>query len=219
MQDTNVIRVYLLDDHAVLREGFARLFDSEAGISVVGQGGTAAAALEAAVALAPDVMVIDLQIPDRSGAELVAELSRVAPNVKRLVLTSSEDGPSILEAFGAGAQGYLVKTDEPADVMNGIRAIAKGEKPLSKRIPQAIVDQLHKPLPEGGSLLNRLTPRQRDTMRLLAEGHDVNNIAKLWCLSPKTIETHRDQVYKRLGIDHNLADLARMAIRLGLVKP
>jgi len=217
MPDTNSIRVYLIDDHPVLREGFAKALEAEPGMTVVGQAGTAAEALRDAQALKPDVMLVDLNIPDRDGIELLAALRVQSPTTKLLVLSCYDDEFRVAEALRAGAQGYLVKTSELSEVIDGIRAIARGGAPLSQRIAGAVVRAMRKPAPEGTGGLDALTPRERQVLRLLATGISTRDTAQRLTISPKTVETHRVRIYQKLGCK-SAVELTRIAVRTGLIE-
>jgi len=217
MPDTNSIRVYLIDDHPVLREGFAKALEAEPGLSVVGQAGTAAEALRDVQTIKPDVMLVDLNIPDRDGIELLAALRVQVPTAKLLVLSCYDDEFRVAEALRAGAQGYLVKTSELAEVIDGIRRIASGGAPLSQRIAGAVVRAMRKPAPEGTGGLDALTPRERQVLRLLAAGISTRETAARLTISPKTVETHRVRIYAKLGCK-SAVELTRIAVRTGLIE-
>jgi two-component system, NarL family, nitrate/nitrite response regulator NarL len=217
MPDTNSIRVYLIDDHPVLREGFAKALEAEPGMTVVGQAGTAAEALRDVQTIKPDVMLVDLNIPDRDGIELLAALRVQVPSAKLLVLSCYDDEFRVAEALRAGAQGYLVKTSELHEVIEGIRRIASGGAPLSQRIAGAVVRAMRKPAPEGTGGLDALTPRERQVLRLLAAGISTRETAARLTISPKTVETHRVRIYAKLGCK-SAVELTRIAVRTGLIE-
>src|SRR4030095_5008711 len=143
------LRIYLIDDHPVVREGFARALADEPDMTVVGQAGTAAEALRETATLKPDVVLVDLQSPDRDGIELIGALRAQLPTAKLLVLSCYDDEFRVAEALRAGAQGYLVKTSRLEEVVDGIRRIANGGAPLSPRIAGAVVRAMRKPAGEG----------------------------------------------------------------------
>lgn len=217
MLDTNTIRVFLIDDHPVLRESLARALNAEPGMVVVGQAGTAADALHEIPAAKPDVVLVDLNIPDRDGIELLGALHTLHAAVKLLVLSGYDDEYRVAEALRAGAQGYLVKTAEVSEVIDGIRRIARGEAPLSQRIAGAVVRAMRKPTPEGAGGLDSLTPRERQVLRLLAGGSSTREAAAQLTISPKTVETHRVRIYQKLGCK-SAVELTRIAVRTGLIE-
>src|SRR6185369_8748265 len=158
-------------------------------MSVVGQGGTAADALRDTAALKPDVVLVDLNIPDRDGIELLTALRAQLPNAKLLVLTGYDDEFRVAEALRAGAQGYLIKTSRLEEVVDGIRRVANGGAPLSPRIAGAVIRAMRKPTGDGAGGLDALTPRERQVLRLLAAGVSTREAAARLTISPKTVET------------------------------
>lgn len=217
MPNINTIRVYLIDDHPVLRESLARALDAEPGMVVTGQAGTAGEALRQIPIVKPDVVLVDLNIPDRDGMELLAALRAQNPISKLLVLSGYDDEFRVAEALRAGAQGYLVKTSEISEVIDGIRRIARGEAPLSQRIAGAVVRAMRKPTPEGTGGLDALTPREKQVLRLLATGISTRETAARLTISPKTVETHRVRIYQKLGCK-SAVELTRIAVRTGLIE-
>jgi len=216
MQDT--IRVFLIDDHPVLRDSLARALSAEPGMVVAGQAGTAAEAFQELPMAKPDVALVDLNIPDRDGIELLVTLHTLYSSLKLLVLSGYDDEFRVAEALRAGAQGYLVKTAEVSEVIDGIRRIFRGEAPLSKRIAGAVVRAMRKPTPEGTGGLDALTPRELQVMRLLATGLSTRETAAQLNISPKTVETHRVRIYQKLGCK-SAVELTRIAVRAGIIEP
>jgi len=214
---TSKINVYLIDDHPVVREGFARALADEPDMAVVGQAGTAAEALRETAQCKPDVVLVDLNIPDRDGIELLGALRAQLPAAKLLVLSGYDDEFRVAEALRAGAQGYLVKTSKLEEVIEGIRRIATGGAPLSPRIAGAVVRAMRKPAAEGSGGLDALTPRERQVLRLLAAGVSTRETAARLTISPKTVETHRVRIYAKLGCK-SAVELTRIAVRTGLIE-
>src|SRR3954464_355879 len=171
------IKIYLIDDHPIVREGFARAIADEPDMEVVGQAGTAADALRETIGLKPDVVLGDLNSPDRDGIELLGALRVQLPSAKLLVLSGYDDEFRVAEALRAGAQGYLVKTSKLEEVIDGIRRIVTGGAPLSPRIAGAVVRAMRKPQGEGTGGLEALTPRERQVLRLLAAGVSTRETA------------------------------------------
>jgi DNA-binding NarL/FixJ family response regulator len=217
MLESNIIRVFLIDDHPVLRDSLARALSMEPGMTVVGQAGTAAEAFNDLPAAKPDVVLVDLNIPDRDGIELLGALHTLHPYAKLLVLSGYDDEYRVAEALRAGAQGYLVKTAEVTEVIDGIRRIVRGEAPLSQRIAGAVVRAMRKPTAEGTGGLDALTVRERQVLRLLATGRSTRETAAQLTISPKTVETHRVRIYQKLGCK-SAVELTRIAVRTGLIE-
>ncbi len=212
------VRVYLIDDHPVLRDSLARALDAEPGMTVVGQASTAAEALREIPMLEADVAIVDLNLPDRDGIELLAALRTQVPRAKLLVLSGYDDEYRVIEALRAGARGYLVKTSEVAEVIDGIQRVALGESPLSPRIAGAVVRGMRKPTAEGSGGLDTLTNRERQVLQLLATGMSTRETASRLTISPKTVESHRSRIYKKLGCK-SAVELTRIAVRMRLIEP
>ena len=210
------IRVYLIDDHPIVREGFARALADAADIVVAGQADTAAEALKEAIFTSPDVILVDLNMPDRDGIELIGALHARMPEVKLLVLSAYDDEFRVAEALRAGAHGYLVKTSKMEEVIDGIRRSYAGGAALSPRIAGAVVRAMRKPTGQGSGALDALTTRERQVLRLLAMGVSTREAAARLTISPKTVETHRVRIYEKLGAK-GVVDLTRIAVRSGLV--
>jgi len=214
----NRIKIVLIDDHPIVREGFARAIADEPDMEIVGQAGTAAEALRETLTARPDVVLVDLNIPDRDGIELLGALRAQLPTAKLLVLSGYDDEFRVAEALRAGAQGYLVKTSRIDEVVDGIRRIAVGGAPLSARVAGAVVKAMRKPTGgEGSSGLEALTPRERQVLRLLAAGVSTRDTAARLTISPKTVETHRVRIYAKLGCK-SAVELTRIAVRTGLIE-
>lgn len=211
------IKIYLIDDHPIVREGFGRAIADEADMEIVGQAGTAADALRETLALKPDVVLVDLNIPDRDGIELLGALRAQLPNAKLLVLSGYDDEFRVAEALRAGAHGYLVKTSKMVEVIDGIRRSAAGGAALSPRIAGAVVRAMRKPSGQGSGALDALTTRERQVLRLLAMGVSTREAAARLTISPKTVETHRVRIYTKLGCK-SAVELTRIAVRTGMIE-
>src|SRR5262245_21624254 len=192
------VRVYLIDDHPIVREGFGRALADAPDIVVVGQADTAALALKEAPFTQPDVILVDLNMPDRDGIELIGALHARMPEVKLLVLSAYDDEFRVAEALRAGAHGYLVKTSRIEEVLEGIRRSAAGGAALSPRIAGAVVRAMRKPSGQGAGALDALTTRERQVLRLLAMGVSTREEAAPLTLRPKTDETHPRRIYPKL---------------------
>jgi len=210
------IRVYVVDDHPIVCEGFATALADAPDIVVVGQADTAAEALKGAPFASPDVLLVDLNMPDRDGIELVGALHARMPEVKLLVLSAYDDEFRVAEALRAGAYGYLVKTSKVSEVIEGIRRSAGGRANLSPhiggcavRVGAAVVRAMPKPSGQGSGALDALTTRERQVLRLLVMGVSTSEAAALLTISPKTVETHRVRIFAKLGCK-SVAELSRI---------
>jgi DNA-binding NarL/FixJ family response regulator len=209
------IRVLLIDDHALVRAGIRALVSEVDGVEVVGEAGNGDEALPLIEELQPDILLLDLSMPGLSGFEVLAHTAKRFPSIRVIVLTVHESGHYAVEALRAGAAGFLPKSAASAELHEAIRNVAEGKSYVSGDIARKTVLQQAK-VNEQIQLLERLTPRQREILTLIAEGHTMKDIACTLSISVKTVESHRAQLMERLGI-YEVASLVRFAIRMGLV--
>ncbi len=213
-------RVLLVDDHPLLREGLRAIIAGQAGYAVVGEAGTAAEALRLAAELTPDIILLDIALPDASGIEVIGGLARFSPRPAVLVVTMHARLDLVAECFRAGARGYVVKDSASSNLLQGLEAVTRGEQYLDN----AIAPQVLLRLDEYAARRSRakdpayetLTRREQQVLRLLAEGRDVARIASDLFISRKTVENHRANIFGKLGLG-NLAELVHYAARMGLV--
>jgi DNA-binding NarL/FixJ family response regulator len=190
-----VIRVLVVDDHAVVRAGLGQLLGGAEGIEVAGEAGDGAAAVQAAERLAPDVVLMDLAMPAMDGVEATRRVRVAAPDAQVVVLTSFSDRDRILDALEAGAAGYLLKDAEPEELLRGIRAAAAGESPLDPKAARALLDAR-----AAAATRPTLTAREREVLVLLAEGLPNKLMAARLGISEKTVKAHLTRVYAALGV-------------------
>jgi DNA-binding NarL/FixJ family response regulator len=214
---TAPIRVYLIDDHPVVIDGFSVAVAAEPDIVLVGSATSAAEGLVGAVAARPDVLLVDLALPDSGGPQLVARLRAALPAARLVVLSGYDDEFRVAEALRAGAHGYLVKTSKMSEVIEGIRRSAAGGAALSPRIAGAVMRAMRKPSGQGTGALDALTTRERQVLRLLAMGVSTREAAARLTISPKTVETHRVRIYTKLGCK-SAVELTRIAVRTGMIE-
>jgi DNA-binding NarL/FixJ family response regulator len=209
-------RVILADDHGLVRAGLRRLLEGFGGIEVVGETGDGLAALELAELHHPDVLIADIMMPRLNGLELAAEMSRRWPHIGVLILSMHVNEECVGQALRCGAKGYLVKDSAACELELAVRAVARDEMYLSPAVSKHVVAKYIEPPAGRHGGLEGLSPRHRQVLQLVAEGHTTKEIARLLKLSTKTVENHRGQLMRRLDI-HDIAGLARYAIRVGLV--
>lgn len=185
---------------------------------VVGQSSTASEALREIAELDPAVVLVDLNLPDRDGIDLLTALRSRVRDAKLLVLSCYDDELHVAEALRAGAQGYLVKSSPLADILSSIREVALGGTPLSPGVAGAVVRAMRRPSEEAAGTLDSLSPRERQVFRLLALGLSTRDAAARLELSPKTVETHRMRIYEKLHCA-SAVELTRLAVREGLIDP
>lgn len=212
---SDMIRVALCDDHAVVRSGLARILDETTGLEVVGEAGTAEEAVTLARAERPDVFVMDLGLPGTSGIEATRRVADASPETKILVLTVHDDVAYLRKAFDAGARGYLVKDAADVELVLAIRQVASGEEYVHPRLGAALLTPSATGRVAGPG--GELSEREREVLRLVALGHTNAEIAAELYVSVRTVETHRAHVQQKLGIKAR-ADLVRYAREHGLLE-
>ncbi len=189
------IRVLLCDDHAVVREGLARLLDRAEGIEVVGTAADGEEGIARAVELRPDVVLMDLAMPSVDGIAATRRIVAEAPDARVVVLTSFSDNTRIHDALDAGALGYLLKDAEASEVVRAIRAAARGESPLDPRVARAVLARGTMP-----AALSGLTAREREVLALLGTGLPNKAIARRLGISEATVKAHLTRVFRQIGV-------------------
>jgi DNA-binding NarL/FixJ family response regulator len=211
------IRVIVVDDHDLLRKGLRDLL-TEHGLRVVGEAGDGADAVRLVAHAAPDVVIMDLNMPRMSGIEATRRLAEVAPTSRVLVLTVSADDETVAEAIAAGASGYLLKDASGDEIAAGVRAAAGGEALISPLIAARLLERL-RPAPGAGGPAGtgaELTDREVEVLRLLAAGRDNAEIAQELFISPRTVKNHISSILAKLHVDNRI-QAAVYAVRKGLV--
>jgi len=212
------IRVVLADDHALVRAGFRALLNSTEGIEVVGEASDGREVLGLIRTLEPDVVLLDIAMPSLSGLEAAARIIKEFPRVRVIMLSMYRSEQYVAQALRTGAAGYLLKDAAVAELALAIKAVVRGEVYFSSAISKHVIEgYLSRARPEPDPL-EGLTPRQREILQLIAEGHTTKDIATILNVSVKTVESHRAQLMKRLNL-HDIAGLVRFAMRVGLVSP
>lgn len=209
---TGSTRILLVDDHAVVREGYRRLLEEEPGIHVVGEASDASQACQSARALNPDVVVMDIALPGTSGIEATRRMLKDQPQLRILMFSMYDDAIYASRALEAGALGYLSKASAPEVLVRAIHAVSRGECYVSADVAANMARSGARP---GKSELDALTPREFEVLRLLVQGETVRSIGEKLGLSEKTVANHQSAIREKLGA-RNSAQLARFAARLGL---
>jgi DNA-binding NarL/FixJ family response regulator len=210
------LRVLLADDHTLVRAGIRGLVASLEGVLVVGEAGDGQEALRLAGLLRPDVMLLDIGMPGLNGIEVASRLAAEQRDVRVVILSMHASEEYVLQALRAGAAGYLLKDAGVVELELALRAVSRGETYLSPAVSKQVVEDYRRRVGAGDDPLAAITPRQREVLQLVAEGHTTKEIAVRLELSVKTVESHRSQLMERLDI-HDLAGLVRYAVRVGLV--
>jgi two-component system, NarL family, response regulator NreC len=212
-------RLLLVDDHAVVRSGLRMLLSSESDVEIVGEASTAKQALEAAGTVRPDVILMDIGLPDMSGIDATREIKKRFPDISIVALTIHEDEEYFFKMLDAGASGYVPKRAAPDELLTAIRAAAAGQVYLYPSLAKLLVrDYLSQEHPaEEKANLDGLTDREHEVLTYLAEGSNNEQIAAELVISPKTVERHRENIMRKLNM-HSRAELVRYAIRKGIIK-
>src|SRR5512138_99774 len=213
------IRLLLVDDHAVVRSGLKMLLENEHDVEIIGEAASASEAIEATLRLKPDVILMDIGLPDLSGIDATREIKKRAAEVAIVALTIHEDEEYFFKMLEAGASGYVPKRAAPEELLTAIRAAAVGEVYLYPSLAKLLVkDYLNQDHPaEEKANLDGLTDREHEVLTYLAEGANNDRIAQELTISPKTVERHRENIMRKLNL-HSRAELVRYAIRKGIIK-
>ena len=201
-------RVLIVDDHGVVRQGLRTYLELLDDIEVTGEAGNGLEALAQVRQHPPDVVLMDLVMPEMDGIEATRQISAISPSTRVIVLTSFADDEKVFPAIKAGAAGYLLKDVSPADLANAIRAVQAGETHLHPDITKKLVKQLASPKPDREPAPDDLTPREMEVLRLIAQGMNNRQIALALSISEKTVKTHVSHILSKL----HLADRTQAAI-------
>jgi len=205
-----VITVYLVDDQRILREGLRALLELDGSIQVVGEAADGRAALDGILAVQPEVVLMDVTMPDLNGIDAAQILTQKAPQIKVIILSVHSDSEHVYRAFQAGATGYLLKESAGAEVLAAVRAAKQDRRYVSPKIADALALRRDKRSP-----FESLSAREREVLQLTVTGSTSAAIAGKLNLSPKTVDTYRSRVMEKLGAQ-NLPELVRLAIKHGL---
>lgn len=211
-----MIRVLLADDHTILRAGLRSLVDSMADIRVVAEASTGPETLDLVEEHRPDVALLDISMPGMTGIDVAARLAITHPTTRVVILSMHREEAFVQRAIRGGAKGYLLKDSDPSELERAIRAVAEGETYFCSKVANYLVADYLRQGSGEPEATERLTGRQLEVLRLMAEGHNTKSIARTLGISAKTVETHRAQLMERLHI-HEVAGLVRYAIRVGIV--
>jgi len=209
------LRVAVADDHGIVREGLGVLLSARAGYDVVGTAATGREAVRVAVTARPDVLVMDIQMPDLTGIEATREITRVAPDVAVLMLTMFDDDESVFAAMRAGARGYVLKGAAPDNVVRAVAAVAAGEAIFGPGIARRALAYLSRPPTEDRTLFPELTPREREVLGLIADGLGNATIAARLGLAAATVGNHITSIFGKLQVADR-AEAIRRARSAGL---
>jgi DNA-binding NarL/FixJ family response regulator len=212
------IRVLLADDHTIVREGLRLLLEGQGDISVVAEAADGREALRQTLRLDPDVVIMDIAMPELNGIEATRQIRHERPSVRVVILSMHVTTEYIYRALDAGALGYVLKESAGAELVTAVRAVYAGERYLCTKISEQVVDDYLRLRQAGESAdpLDRLSSREREILQLVAEGKSSAEVAGVLCLSPKTVETYRSRLMAKLGVTE-LAGLVKLALQRGLI--
>ena len=212
------IRILLADDHNVMRGGLRLLLERQPGFKVVGEASDGRQAVEQAEATKPDIIVLDIAMPNLSGIEAAQRISALLPQTRIIILSMHSDESYVLRALKAGAKGYLLKDSAENDLIEAIRAVDEGKAFFSPEISNIMVEDYVREMKRRGAedSYELLTPREREILQMLAEGKSNKHIATVLDLSLYTVETHRRNLQDKLNL-HSFAELILYAVRKGII--
>jgi len=211
-----MITILLAEDHNLIREGISGLLDKQADMQVVGQAENGRMAIRLAQELVPQVVLMDISMPDMNGIEATRRITRESANVRVLALSMYSDSHFVEEMFKAGASGYVHKSSDSDELLRGVRAVAQGRKFLGKGIVDIVVDRFVRDrLDEADSGSSALSSREQEVLQLVTEGKSTKEIAKTLDITVKTADAHRQRIMSKLDI-HSVAELTKYAIREGI---
>jgi DNA-binding NarL/FixJ family response regulator len=208
-----MIRVYLLDDHEVVRTGLRELLERDGDMTVVGESGTAAHATARIPALRPDVAILDARLPDGTGIDVCRDIRSVDPSIQALILTSYEDDEALFAAIMAGAAGYVLKQIRGTDLVDAVRQVAAGRSLLDPAVTTRVLDRIRRPQPDQPDELRHLTDQERRILTHIAEGKTNRDIATAMHLSEKTVKNYVSSILAKLGL-HRRTQAAVLAAKL-----
>ncbi len=212
-----MIRVLVADDHGVVRQGLVRLFEADPEIKVCAEASDGAEALRLLERERPDVVILDIGMPNLGGLEALGRLRAAHPGVKAILLSMHGDPPFVQSAVALGAEGYVLKNGPVTEVVEAVHAVVRGGSYFSPPVAKEIVDQLRTPQ-RGSDPFSLLSTREREVLKLIAEGLSAKEIASRLDISAKTVEAHRTSLMRKLNM-RKATELVRYALRHGLVAP
>jgi DNA-binding NarL/FixJ family response regulator len=213
-------RVLLAEDHILVRQGFRRILEDDPGITVVGEARTGLEAIEQCKELKPDVVVMDLSMPELGGLEATAEILKADPQIKILILSMYSNEAYVRKAFELGAKGYILKNAIEVDLTRAVMALAEGQAYFSPGVSHIVLESMKAGTFQGTSQdpYEKLTLREKEVLQLIAQGKSNKEIATLLNISVNTVAVHRARVMETLNL-HRTAELVLFAVKKGLIQP
>ncbi len=214
------ITIVLADDHAVVRDGLQSMLEAQGDIEVIGHASTGYEAVAQITQLCPDIAIMDIAMPELNGIDVTREVIKASPLTRVIILSMYSTREHILQALRAGALGYVLKESAGVEVVRAVRAVHAGHRYLSEKILDSLVDDY---LSQSTSIrvkspLERLSPREREVLQFVVEGKSSAEMSRILGISPKTIDTHRSRLMKKIGVK-NIGELIKFGLRQGLTPP
>ena len=215
---SGALRILVVDDHELVRRGLKSILETHADWEVVGEAITGREAIEKAETLRPEVVILDMSMPELNGLEATRGILKVAPHARVLVLTQHDSEQLVRSFLQAGAQGYLVKSDAARDLVPAVDSLQQGRPFFTSKVARMVLDGYLKSLRTDGNPPAALTPSEAQIVQLLAEGKTNKEVAGALNIAVKTVETHRAHIMHKLGF-HSVSDLVRYAVRNNMIQP
>lgn len=215
---TTTVRIALADDHTLVREGLRKIIEAQPGWQVVSEAADGRQAVSQALELKPDVLIVDLAMPQLSGVDAIQQIVRRLPSTRVLVLSMHADEVYVTRALRAGAHGYLLKDSAGTDLLRAVTALCQNKSYFSPAVSRVMLDDYVRQLAERGitDRFDTLSEREREVFQLIAEGRVNKEIAEILGLSPSTVETHRSRIMEKLDV-HSAVEIVLYAVRKGII--
>ncbi len=212
------IKIFLADDHTIVRQGLAKLLEAESDLEVIGEAEDGREAVNKVQKLNPDVVIMDIAMPLLNGIEATRQIKKILPQTKIIILSMHSHDRYIIELIGLEASGYLLKDSTGGEIIKAISAAVKGDVYLSPTISRRVIDDYLtlKKTSSREDLYAKLSNREREVFQMIAEGRSTKEVSDILCVSPSTVKTHRANIMEKLKIE-NISQLIQFAIRLGIV--
>lgn len=212
------IRIFLADDHTIVRQGLAKLLEAESGFDIIGEAEDGRDAVNKVQKLKPDIVIMDIAMPLLNGIEATRQIKKLLPQTKIIILSMHSNDRYISELIGLGASGYLLKDSTGTEIIKAVFSAIKGDVYLSPTISRRVINDYLtlKKTSSREDLYAKLSNREREVFQMIAEGRSTKEVSDILCVSPSTVKTHRANIMEKLEID-NLSQLIQFAIRLGIV--